>query len=87
MHVDLFKIQIMRDWLALTTLTEFCNFLVLPNLYQRFVVEFSCTTWTLRQVTKGGEKGKFFRSESQKKACIELKREKLYLTKIDESWL
>ena len=67
------KIQVIRDWLAPTTLTELCSFLGLANFYSRFVLGFSHITWPLSQVTKGGSKEKFFWSESQWKAFGELK--------------
>ena len=43
-YVDLDKIQVIRDWLAPTTLTELRNFLVLANFYCRFVLGFSHIT-------------------------------------------
>eukprot|EP00253_Pinus_taeda_P032941 PITA_32941 len=72
-HVDPAKIQVIRDWPSPTTLTELRSFLGLANFYPRFVLGFSHITWPLSQVTKGGEKDKFFWSESQHKAFIELK--------------
>eukprot|EP00253_Pinus_taeda_P033595 PITA_33595 len=71
--VDLAKVQVIQDWPAPTTLTELRNFLGLANFYRRFVLGFSHITWPLSQVTKGGAKEKFFWSESQQKAFIELK--------------
>ena len=67
-HVDPTKIQVIRDWLAQTTLTELHSFLGLANLYHRFVLVFSHITWPLSQVTKGGAKAKLFWSETQHKA-------------------
>jgi len=55
------------------SLTELRSFLGLANFYRRFVLGFSHITWPLSQVTKGGAKAKFFWSESQQKAFIELK--------------
>ena len=72
-HVDLAKVQVIRDWPSPTTLTELRSFLDLANFYRRFVLGFSHITWPLSQVTKGGSKEKFFWSESQQKAFIELK--------------
>ena len=37
-HVDPSKIQVIRDWLAPSTLTELHNFLVLGNFYGRFMI-------------------------------------------------
>jgi hypothetical protein len=37
-HVDLAKIQVIRDWPAPTTLTELWSFLGLANLYYRFML-------------------------------------------------
>jgi hypothetical protein len=42
-HVDPSKIQIIRDCLAPTTLTELKRFLGLANFYRRFVLGFSHT--------------------------------------------
>ena len=64
-HADPAKIQSIRDWQTLTTLTELRSFLGLVNFYRKFVMGFSHITWTLVQVTKGGGKDKFFWSESQ----------------------
>ena len=71
--MDLTKIQVIQDWPAPTTLTELRNFLGLANFYRRFVLGFSHITWPLSQVTKGGAREKFFCSEPQQKAFIELK--------------
>ena len=62
-HVDQTKIQVIRDWPALTTLAELCSFLGIANFYRRFVLGFSHITWPLSQVTKGGEKTKLFWSD------------------------
>jgi len=72
-HVDPAKIQVIRDWLAPTTLMGLHNFLGLANFYHRFMLGFSHITWSLSQVTKGGAKAKLFWSESQQKAFAELK--------------
>jgi len=72
-YVDPTKIQVIRDWLAPTTLIELRSFLGLANFYRRFVLGFSHITWPLSQVTKGGAKEKFFWSKSQQKAFGELK--------------
>ena len=37
-HVEPTMIQAIRDWSALTTLTELYSFLGLANLYRRFVL-------------------------------------------------
>jgi hypothetical protein len=71
-HVDLAKIQVIRDWPAPTTLIELCGFLGLANFYRRFVFGFSHITWPLSQVTKGGAKAKLFWSEFQQKVFREL---------------
>ena len=71
--MDPTKIQVIQDLPSPTTLIELCNFLGLANFYRRFVLGFSHITWPLSQFTKGGAKAKFFCSEPQKKAFIELK--------------
>lgn len=58
-HVDLAKIQVIQDWLALTTLTELRSFLGLANFYWRFMLGFSYITWPLSNITKGRAKAKF----------------------------
>jgi hypothetical protein len=73
MHVDPTKIQVIRDWPTPTTFIELHNFLGLANFYHRFVLGFPHITWPSSQVTKGGAKVKFFWSESQQKALVELK--------------
>jgi len=73
-HVDLAKIQVIRDWPSLTTLTELRRFLGLAKFYRRFVLGFSHITWPLSQVTKVGVKAKLFWSESQQR----LHRRELY---------
>jgi len=65
MHVDLSKIQIIQDWIAPMTMKEIHNFLGLSNSYHRFMLGFSHITWSFSQVTKGGEKVKFFWSNAQ----------------------
>lgn len=72
-HVDPSKIQVIRDWLAPTTLIELCSFLGLANFYRRFILGFSHIAWPLSQVTKGGAKAKFFWSETQQRAFSKLK--------------
>eukprot|EP00253_Pinus_taeda_P004152 PITA_04152 len=72
-HVDLAKIQVIRDWPYPTTLTKLRSFLGLANFYRKFVLGFSHNTWPLSQVTKAGVKEKLFWSESQQKAYTELK--------------
>ena len=72
-HVDLAKIQVIRDWPTPTTLTELYSFLGLANFYRRFVLGFSHIAWALSQVTKGGGKAKFVWTESQQKSFVELK--------------
>ena len=67
-HADPTKIQAIRDWSSLTTVTELRNFLGLANFYRRFMLGFSHIAWALNQVTKGGGKAKFVWSESQQKS-------------------
>ena len=65
-HVDPAKIQVIRDWLAPTTLNELRSFLGLANFYRRFVLGLSHIAWALSQVTKGGGKEKILWGLSQK---------------------
>ena len=57
-HVDPSKIQVIRDWPALTTLTELRSFLGLANFYHRLMLGLSHITWSLSQVSKGRAKEK-----------------------------
>jgi hypothetical protein len=50
------------------------NFLVLVNLYRKFVLGFSHIAWALIQVTRGGGKAKFVWGQSQQKAFNDLKQ-------------
>jgi nitrate reductase beta subunit len=72
-HADPSKIQAIRDWMTLTTLTELYNFLGLAKFYHKFVLGFSHIAWSLSQVTKGVGKDKFVWYESRHKSFRELK--------------
>jgi hypothetical protein len=72
-NVDPAKIQIIRDWLAPTTLTEIQSFLGLSNFYRRFMLGFSHIAWALIQITKGGGKETFVWGLSQQKAFDDLR--------------
>jgi hypothetical protein len=58
-HVDPTKIQVIRDWLAPTTLTKLWIFLGLANFYHKFMLGFSHIAWALTKITRGGGKAKF----------------------------
>jgi hypothetical protein len=73
-HVDPSKIQVIRDWPALTTLTELQSFLGVANFYHRFVLGFSHIAWALIQITRCGGKKKFVWGRSQKQAFNDLKQ-------------
>jgi hypothetical protein len=73
-HVDPSKIQVIRDWPAPTTLTEFWSFLGLANFYYRFMLVFSHIAWALSQINKGGGKAKFVFFWSQQQAFDDLKQ-------------
>ena len=64
-HLDLTKIQVIRDWPTPKTLTELHNFLGLANFYRRFVLGFSHIAWSLSQVNTGGSKAMFVWAKSQ----------------------
>jgi hypothetical protein len=64
-HVDLAKIQVIRDWPAPTRLNELQSFLGLANFYHRFMLGFSHIAWALNQITRGGGKAKFVWGQSQ----------------------
>jgi hypothetical protein len=68
------KIQVIRDWPALTTLTELRSFLGLANFYHRFVLGFSHIAWALSQINRGGGKVKFAWGWSQQQAFDDLKQ-------------
>jgi len=71
--VDLAKIQVIRDWPPLKTMTELHSFLGLANFYRQFLLGFSHITWSLRQVTKGGAKDNFVWVTTQHKGFKDLK--------------
>jgi hypothetical protein len=73
-HVDLAKIQVIRDWPAPTTLIELQSFLGLANFCHRFVLGFSHIAWALSQVTRGGDKATFVWGLSQQQAFNDLKK-------------
>jgi hypothetical protein len=73
-HVDPAKIQVIRDWLAPTTLTDLQSFLGLANFYHKFVLGFSHTVWALNQINRGGGKEKFAWGQSQQQTFDDLKK-------------
>jgi hypothetical protein len=73
-HVDLAKIQVIRDWPSPTTLTELRSFLGLANFYRRFVLGFSHIAWALSQINRGGGKEKFAWGRSQQQVFDDLKQ-------------
>jgi len=72
-HVDPTKIQVIHDWLVLTTLIEIHRFLALANFYRRFVLGFYHIAWALSQVTRDGGKSKFVWFLLQKKVIDDFK--------------
>jgi hypothetical protein len=73
-QVDQTKIQVIHDWPAPTTLTEFQRFLGLANFYRRFVFGFSHIAWALNQINRGGGKEKFMWGWSQQQVFYDLKQ-------------
>jgi hypothetical protein len=73
-HVDLAKIQVIRDWPSPITLTELRSFLGLANFYHRFMLGFSHIPWALNQINMGGGKEKFSWGRSQQQAFDDLKQ-------------
>jgi hypothetical protein len=71
-HVDPTNIEVIRDCLPPTTLTEIHIFLGLVNLYQRFMLGFFHIAWALSQVTRGSGKENFMWGLSQKKEFDDL---------------
>jgi hypothetical protein len=72
-HVDPTNIQVIRDWLALTTLTELQIFLRIANFYRRFMLGFSHIAWALSQVNKGGGRAKFAWGKEKQQEFDDLK--------------
>jgi hypothetical protein len=73
-HVYPANIQVIRDWLSPTTLTELRSFLGLANFYRRFMLGFSHIAWALSQTNRGGGKEKFAWGWSQQQEFDELKQ-------------
>jgi hypothetical protein len=57
-HVDPTNIQVIGYWTTPMTLTDLHSFLVLANLYHRFILRFSHIAWSLSQLSRGGAKDK-----------------------------
>ena len=74
LHVDPYNLQVIRDWLSPTTLTELESFLGLANFYRRFMLGFSHITWALSQITRGGGKEKSMWGQPQQQAFDDLKQ-------------
>ena len=55
-HVDLEKVQILKDWPVPQKIHELRIFLGLVNFYQRFILSFSHIAWPLNHLTKGNGK-------------------------------
>lgn len=72
-HVDLAKMQLIRDWRAPKTITKLRSFLGLAKFYHRFILGFSHITWPLSHVTKGGSKAKFGWAKPKQKTFEDLK--------------
>jgi hypothetical protein len=72
--VDPTKIQVIHDWPAPTTLTEFQSFFDLTIFYHKFMLGLSHIAWALIQVTRGGGKEKFVCRLSQQQAFNDLKK-------------
>jgi hypothetical protein len=73
-HVDLAKIQVIRDWPDPTTFTKLRSFLGLSNFYCRFMLGFSHIAWALNKITRGGGKEKFAWGWSQQQEFEYLKQ-------------
>jgi hypothetical protein len=69
-HVDLAKIQVIRDWPSPTTFTELQSFLGLANFYCKFVLGFSHIACALNQVTRGGGKVNLFGDNPNNKSLM-----------------
>ena len=73
-HVDLAKIQAIRNWPTLTNLIELRRFLDLASFNHRFVLGLSHIVWALIQAMKGGSKAWFIWTKSQYQEFEELKQ-------------
>jgi hypothetical protein len=71
--VDLGKIQVICDWIALTTLTKIWRFLGLSNFYRRLVLGFSHISSALNQVTMGSGKETFTWRKEQQQSFDDMK--------------
>jgi hypothetical protein len=65
-HVYPANIQVIRDWLAPTTLTQLQSFLGVANFYRRFMLGFSHIASIVNHVAKGDGREKFVWGKEQK---------------------
>jgi hypothetical protein len=64
-HVNPTKIQVIRDWPSLATLTGLWSFFGLANFYQLFVLGLCHIAWALSHMTKGGGRENFVWGKEQ----------------------
>jgi hypothetical protein len=73
LYVDIAKIQVIRDWLVPTTLTELRRFLGLAIFYRRFMLGLSHIAWALNQVIKGGGRANFMLGKEKQQEFEDMK--------------
>ncbi|GKD17871.1 hypothetical protein Tco_1207029 [Tanacetum coccineum] len=71
LHVDLAKIEVVKNWVSPTTSTEVRQFLGLAGYYRRFIKDFSKIAKSLTELTQKNKKYK--RGEDQESAFQLLK--------------
>ena len=75
LHLDLDKVQILKDWSIHQNIHELRIFLGLANFYRQFILSFSHIAWPLNQLTKGNGKIIFKWKLTQQKDFEKLKHE------------
>ena len=76
-HVDLEKLQILKDWPIPQNIHELRSFLGLVNFYRWFILGFSHIAWPLNQLTKGNGKTIFKWTSKQQQAFEQIKNKLL----------
>ena len=81
--IDPSKIQAVKDWPVLKTVTEIKSFIGLVGYYRRFVKDFSKITTLMMKLTRKGEK--YTWTEECTTAFEQLKKRQFYSSNLEDS--